>query len=219
MPNEDRKRRHLTWTLATLLGLAVLATAEPAHAVYVYTSPYGASPVNVKVASDSGGNIRVCYFKIGTAACECSLAPQDNLVVYGSPGNDTMAVMTWSESLCGLSMFAASYTGRFIDLFGADGHDTMTSGWGDTHLHGQFGNDQLWFQNPFGYLGGDYGNDKLWSISNTGSSDGLYGGEGDDCLDDWSRYAAVFSCGNGTDKFVAGQASPSQCETSVSSCF
>jgi Ca2+-binding RTX toxin-like protein len=221
--------RTLFAAAVAFVGLSWSASRAEAVHVETSTSVFGNSSVTGLVATfDIGGVLqqRVVWYRHSDGSClpsTNSLGPStglnDHTEVVGGAADDAIFIVTWSGSFCGYNFTPLVYGGKFLDLYGADGNDSLYGyGGGDTWVHGGGHNDYLYSENPAGTLEGLGGDDTLQAGS-SGAGETLLGGDGNDCLYDANSSASVFDCGAGTDKRVSGFSVPhASCESAPAGC-
>lgn len=101
----------------------------------------------------------------------------DDVAIYGTNDNETIIVLTSSETFCGNTWAPPNLNGHYIDLHGEDGADRMVGGL-DSFLYG--GNGVDWLQGQSGGL--VYGNNDPDCVIGTNTGDRLIAGNGDDLL-------------------------------------
>lgn len=221
------------------LILAVALSPIPAKAINPgdFYSPFGTSPVTVRVGYHSASNSTYIFWQrksdgtcftnqIGGATVP---ATTNSIFVYGSPGNDDMVVLPWNDTFTctGAGSFTLSpptyYNGIF--LFGQAGNDVVQGGngvgnHGSLKLYGGDGNDLLFNYGPNTSLYGGNGNDVLWTNSG-GAYVLMYGEGGDDCLDMTSAPTTPNEiwCGAGTDRIAPTWWRGTDCEIQTTSCL
>jgi pimeloyl-ACP methyl ester carboxylesterase len=117
---------------------------------------------------------------------------ENDLILYGTPGNDSLSGGTGNDSIQGYAANDSLYGDSGNDtLLGGKGNDTLSGGFGNDNILGQKGNDSLSGYDGNDYLDGGEGNDTLIGITQDFNPirlelrglreiDTLIGGEGSD---------------------------------------
>jgi hypothetical protein len=200
-------------TIAFFLVLAAIY-AVPRTAVALTTAPSPYASAKIYVGATSSGNTYVVFCNLaaaGVGALQQIGGPSglfDNVQVLGGSGHDNIQVLNGSTSdscAAGLSQ-GPIYGTHYLDVYGGGGDDSIDvePPSGDTYSFGGAGNDVVWNFSSIGNIFGDAGDDELHLFSGaTTKADGAQGGDGNDCLQDFSGTALIFDCGAGTaDKYV-----------------
>jgi hypothetical protein len=220
------------WRIATIMlgaSVTLAAAAAPAAARTIIKSPYGSTTaVDVIIGSktNSSGQVQqvIVWRKISDSSCKTTVLgaasglTKDYLVQLSSKNDLVWLPATgWGISDCHGTGGPLTYAGHFLDVQLLGGNDQGNTG-GDTILYGGSGNDILRHFAPDGFLLGEAGKDTLTAESASGTAEALDGGDGDDCLQDSSRAAALLDCGAGNDRFAGGASDVVSCETRVDFC-
>jgi hypothetical protein len=204
------KRPILSWLLGAALTFIAYWTLNdrPALALTIVSSPFGNTPVEVRIGSCGNAPCQVVVWHPQNGACQFTIIGNgtgltDDIQVHGGGGVDALHIISGQTTCPGWNLGPLSYNGHYLDLYGDGGDDEVlnSQGTGDTHLHGGDGNDLLDVLFLTGSLFGEGGDDKLYSHG-TFSNEVFFGGAGNDCIQDNSGAAAVIDCGSGSDKIV-----------------
>jgi hypothetical protein len=137
---------------------------------------------------------------------------------YGFSGVDNVTIVSSTTEVCGNIVDPLIYNGHYFDLHGGAGNDRMYSGYGETWMWGEGGDDFLYSLNPTANLSGWEGNDVLITGNGSGTGEVLWAGPGNDCLQDYNSSAATFNCGDGNDGYTGAPVNRVGCETAVAQC-
>jgi len=214
----------MSWALA-MLGLTGRAKATPHYATSGATvrdvvwigmvDIKGAPAERIALACyDSAVNSFDHIKVLGTAS-----GLNDDWQIHGDPsaagtGGDALYVVasdgTTPSGYCSnLTTFETGswnrlvYSGRYLDLYGDGGNETLMmdgGGANNTWLNGDAGDDFLQQSSSIGYAKGGDGADNIWGLTG-GNGDSLSGDAGNDCLwDDNNNTTSFlfFDCGAGS---------------------
>jgi len=217
-------RRRICSIAALALGLALVSPAS-AYAVVcgggatcTINGSNGNDTIRIGLFDTGGGVKDVRYCNSTTGVWDdmwsgTSTALQQNVDINGGQGGDDIRLKGSFTCLGHALSTVTNFNGKWIDIDGQDGNDTLRGGenTGVSYVRGGIGNDSAWYFALDAYVEGGSGDDFVVG-QYADDGDEMYGDAGNDCLEETGvdgsgcRLAGVMDGGSNTAGLCAGGA-------------